>query len=46
MPMYVSFRIASILNRLQHGGLDPFAFQRAETERSQLIDAKKIPNLP
>lgn len=39
MSMYVSVKIAGILNTLKKRGLDPFAFLRAETERSQLIDA-------
>jgi len=39
MPMYVGMRITAMLAELRRSGLDPFAFQRAETERSQLIDA-------
>lgn len=39
MPMYVGMRITSMLGELRRSGLDAFAFQRAETERSQLIDA-------
>ena len=39
MPMYVAFKIASLLQSLKQSGLDSFVFLRAETERSQLIDA-------
>lgn len=39
MPMYVGMRITAMLAELRRSGLDAFAFQRAETERSQLIDA-------
>lgn len=39
MPTYVGYRIAKMLDILRKNGLDSFAFQRAETERSQLIDA-------
>lgn len=40
MPTYVGFKIASMLQALkQTNGIDGFMFLRAETERSQLIDA-------
>lgn len=39
MSMYVAFKIAEILLTLKKQGLDSFAFLRAETERSQLIDS-------
>ena len=39
MCMYVALKIASLLGSLRKQGMDPFAFHRAETERSQLIDA-------
>lgn len=40
MPMYVGYRIAEALhNQVQQGNLSEFAFHRAESERSQLIDA-------
>jgi putative membrane protein len=39
MSMYVAMRIADSLMHLRRSGLDSFAFLRAETERSQLIDA-------
>ena len=39
MPMYVGLRIAGILKALRQRGLDDFSFQRAERERSLLIDA-------
>jgi ion channel-forming bestrophin family protein len=38
MPTYVAFRIALLLAALKKQGFDSFAFHRAETERSQLID--------
>lgn len=39
MSMYVASKIISMLNVLRKNGMDSYAFQRAETERSQLIDA-------
>ncbi len=39
MPSYVGLRIANLLSELRKRGFDSFAFLRAETERSQLIDA-------
>ena len=39
MPFYVGFKITQLLKKLRSEGLDSFAFQRAETERSILIDA-------
>lgn len=39
MPMYAGTRIATLLLALKNQGFDSFAFLRAETERSQLIDA-------
>lgn len=39
MSMYVALRIAETLSKLKSQGLDSYAFLRAETERSQLIDA-------
>lgn len=39
MSMYVGAKIAGILSNLKKQGFDSFAFLRAETERSQLIDA-------
>jgi putative membrane protein len=39
MSMYVGVKIAEILLTLKQRGLDSFAFLRAETERSQLMDA-------
>jgi putative membrane protein len=39
MPTYVGYRITKMLSQLRQGGMDAFAFHRAETERSQLIDA-------
>ena len=39
MSMYVALKIASLLSSLRRQGMDPFAFHRAETERSRLIDA-------
>src|SRR5690606_38880295 len=39
MSMYVGLKIAEMLLKLKKQGLDSFAFLRAETERSQLIDA-------
>ena len=39
MSMYVALKIASLLGSLRKEGMDAFAFHRAETERSQLIDA-------
>jgi putative membrane protein len=37
--MYVGLKITEVLLKLRSQGLDSFAFLRAETERSQLIDA-------
>lgn len=39
MPLYVGQKIASLLDQMKKQGMDSFAFLRAETERSQLIDA-------
>lgn len=39
MSMYVAVKIASSLALLRQSGLDSFAFHRAESERSLLIDA-------
>lgn len=39
MSMYVGLKITELLQKLRRQGLDSFAFLRAETERSQLIDA-------
>lgn len=39
MSMYVGLQITKILVSLKNQGLDSFAFHRAETARSQLIDA-------
>jgi putative membrane protein len=39
MSMYIASKIAGILSALKDKGLDSFAFHRAETERSRLIDA-------
>jgi putative membrane protein len=39
MPLYVGQKIASLLDTMKKQGMDSFAFLRAETERSQLIDA-------
>ncbi len=39
MSMYVSYKIMSMLNLLRTRGMDPFSFHRAESERSQLMDA-------
>lgn len=39
MPLYVGQKIASLLDEMKSHGMDSFAFLRAETERSQLIDA-------
>lgn len=39
MCMYVALQIVSMLHVLKQHGMDSFAFQRAETERSLLIDA-------
>ena len=39
MSMYVGLKITEVLLKLKRQGLDSFAFLRAETERSQLIDA-------
>lgn len=39
MSMYVAHKIISMLHGLRMRGMDPFAFQQAERERSQLIDA-------
>ena len=39
MSMYVGLKIADKLLKLRKNGLDPYAFLRAETERSQLMDA-------
>jgi ion channel-forming bestrophin family protein len=39
MSMYTSYKIAGSLLKMRQHGLDSFAFLRAETERSQLIDA-------
>lgn len=39
MPNYAALKIANLLAQLKDEGLDPWAFLRAETERSQLIDA-------
>ena len=39
MSMYVGVKITETLSKLRQQGLDSFAFLRAETERSQLIDA-------
>jgi ion channel-forming bestrophin family protein len=39
MSMYVGVKITDVLSKLRNNGLDSFAFLRAETERSQLIDA-------
>lgn len=38
-PSYVAFKIARMLKRLRIYGFDDMSFLRAETERSQLIDA-------
>ena len=38
-PLYVGSKVASLLKEMRGHGLDGFAFQRAETERSVLIDA-------
>lgn len=37
--MYVAHKIISMLHSLRMQGMDSYVFQRAETERSQLIDA-------
>jgi len=39
MPTYVGFKIAHLLKQLRSDGLDSFAFQSAEANRNQLIDA-------
>ena len=39
MPLYIGYRIASILHSLRGEHLDAESFLRAETERSMLIDA-------
>lgn len=39
MPNYAGLKIANLLAQLKDEGLDAWAFLRAETERSQLIDA-------
>jgi putative membrane protein len=39
MSMYVANKIISMLQLLKEKGMDPHSFLRAETERSQLIDA-------
>ncbi len=39
MPFYVGSQIASLLKIHRDRGMDPFAFHRAETERSLLVDA-------
>jgi putative membrane protein len=39
MSMYVALKIISFLHLLKKQGMDSFTFHRAETERSQLIDA-------
>ncbi|MCX6123981.1 MAG: bestrophin family ion channel [Proteobacteria bacterium] len=39
MPSQVGLKVARLLNQLRVSGMDNFAFQRAETERSALIDA-------
>jgi putative membrane protein len=39
MSMYVALKITGLLATMKRQGLDSFAFLRAETERSQLIDA-------
>jgi putative membrane protein len=39
MSMYVSLKITEVLLEQRKLGLDSFAFLRAETERSQLVDA-------
>jgi len=39
MSMYMAHKIISMLHLLRMSGMDPYVFQRAETERSQLIDA-------
>lgn len=50
MPMFVSARIASLLQDMRKEGFDDFAFHRAERERSLLIDAigacERIKNTP
>ena len=38
MPLYVGIKIAHLLAELRKQNLDSFAFHRAETERSQLIN--------
>lgn len=39
MCLYVALKIATLLEGFRNQGMDPFAFHRAETERSQLVDA-------
>ena len=39
MSMYVALKIAETLSSLRKTGFDSFAYLRAETERSQLMDA-------
>lgn len=39
MPTYVAYRITHFLNILQRNGMTEFAFLRADTEKSQLVDA-------
>lgn len=50
MPTYVGARIAGLLREMRSSGLDDFAFHRAETERSILIDdigaCERILNTP
>ncbi|MBP6218444.1 MAG: hypothetical protein KA436_07640 [Oligoflexales bacterium] len=50
MPMYVALKIISFLHLLKKQGMDSCAFLRAETERSQLMDAvgacERIRNTP